>query len=227
MINKRLTAFEFTIISFFIAIILSVLIVFVTNQVEMTHLSFPLNYITLSFLIDKLEFDNSFQMEIRFIFYILIFTLYGLLFGIMNKYSNKIKYIYLLLIVLITFLIFQEKTIIDFSDYSVNSATVIKSTKNIKENKYFGFEARGDLNADGKEDVAFIVKRNDEIRGDLYYLSASLKVNDGYEGLNLLFLGEKEIPNQITIEDGVIGVELNKSIFYAHLIDTNIKELIY
>jgi hypothetical protein len=231
MINKKLTIFEFTIISFFIAVILSIAIVFVTNQTGSNLPSFPLDYITLSFLIDKSILNINYQLAFEFCYYTIIFTLYGLLLAIINKYSSKIKYISLLLIVTVGFLIFQEslmsKTSNIISDQVyINSASVIKSLPN-KIKKYFGLEAYGDLNSDNKEDVAFIIKRKDEIRGDLYYLSASLKVEDGYEGLNLLFLGDKVVPSQILIEDGVIGVELEKGIFYAQLIDNEIKELVY
>ncbi len=231
MINKKLTIFEFTIVAFFIAVILSIAIVFVTNQSGSNLPSFPLDYITLSFLIDKSIVNVNYQLVFEFCYYTIIFTLYGLLLAIINKYSNKIKYISMLLVFTIGFLIFQEhlisKNLNTLADpVYINSASVIKSLPN-KIQKYFGLEAHGDLNYDSKEDVAFIIKRKDEVRGDLYYLSASLKVEDGYGGLNLLFLGDKVVPSQIIIEDGVIGVELEKGIFYAQLIDNEIKELVY
>jgi hypothetical protein len=231
MENKKLTIFEFTIISFFVAVILSVAIVFVTNQVESSVPSFPLNYITLSFLIDKSIIDVNYQLAFEFSYYIIIFTLYGLLLGIINKYSNKIKYLSLLFVATIGFLIFQENSInknlsLVAQSLPINMASVIKSTE-IKNKKYFGLEAYGDLNSDNKDDVAFIIKRKDETRGDLYYLSASLATEEGYEGLNLIFLGDKVVPIQIAIIDGVIGVEKENGIFYAKVIDNEIKELIY
>ncbi len=231
MINKKLTIFEFTIISFFVAVILSIVIVFVTNQEGYSALSFPLNYITLSIFVSKFNFSESYELVFNFLYYTIVFTIYGFILGVINKYSNWIKYFSILFITTIVFLVFQENSIIKttsvvLNNQYVNSASVIKSVPD-KNKKYFGLEAYGDLNLDGNEDVAFIIKRKDEIRGDLYYISASLKVDDGYEGLNLLFLGDKEIPGQIIIEDGIIGVELNKTIFYAQIIDNEIKELVY
>lgn len=229
MINKKLTIFEFTIISFFVAVILSIVIVFVTSQDGYSTLSFPLNYITLSIFVSKFNFSESYELAFNFLYYTIVFTVYGFILGVLNKYSNWIKYFSVLFITTVIFLVFQENSIIKtasvvLNNQYVNSASVIKSVPE-KIKKYFGLEAYGDLNSDGNEDVAFIIKRKDEIRGDLYYLSASIKVDDGYEGLNLVFLGDKEIPSQIIIEDGIIGVELNKTTFYAQIIDNEIKEL--
>lgn len=229
MTNKKLTIFEFTIISFFVAVILSIVIVFVTNQDGYSALSFPLNYITLSIFVSKFNFIESYELAFNFLYYTIVFTIYGFILGVLNKYSNWIKYFSILFITTVVFLVFQENSIIKttsvvLNNQYVNSASVIKSVPD-KNKKYFGLEAYGDLNSDGNEDVAFIIKRKDEIRGELYYLSASMKVDDGYEGLNLVFLGDREIPSQIIIEDGIIGVELNKTIFYAQIIDNEIKEL--
>lgn len=232
MTNKKLTIFEFTIISFFLAVVISTIIMFVSWQGNSYSLSFPLNYITLSFLVDKVGIDSKYEMAIRFVYYILVLTIYGLLLAIINKYSNKIKYLSILFVATLSFLIFQESSIARVSDSisnnypTISTASVIKSVPSAPK-KYFGLEARGDINSDGVDDIAFIIKRKDEVRGDLYYLSASLGVDDGYEGLNLIFLGNGEIPYQIIIEEGVIGVDLGKKIFYAQLIDNEIRELIY
>lgn len=239
MINKKLTIFEFTVISFLFAVILSIGIVYSISLSSSTTPSFPLNYITLSVLLDKLEIARGNEMSIGFIYYVIVFTLYGLVLGIINKYSNKIKYLSIAIVCLVAFLISQEfaiskanSNLIDSN--IINSASVIRSIQN-KDKKYFGFETRGDLNSDNREDVAFIIKRKDEIRGDLYYLSASLRVDDGYEGLNLLFLGDKVVPTELVIENGIIGVAYNKQgvstttqlIYYAKLVDNEIKELVY
>lgn len=68
--------------------------------------------------------------------------------------------------------------------------------------QYFGKEARGDLNGDGKEDIAFLIPRNDDGKDPIYYMAAALAGEKGYVGTNLIFLGSKVEPKELTIGRG-------------------------
>ncbi len=69
--------------------------------------------------------------------------------------------------------------------------------------RYFGNETRGDLNGDGKEDVAFILTRNLGGSGTFYYLAVALKVETGYQGTNTLLLGDRVAPMPTEIKNGI------------------------
>lgn len=63
--------------------------------------------------------------------------------------------------------------------------------------KYFGNEARLDLNADGQEDVAFIITREPGGSGTFYYAVAAVKTDEGYVGSDGYFLGDRIAPQSI------------------------------
>jgi hypothetical protein len=125
---------------------------------------------------------------------------------------------------------FASKVVSNEDSFSVEVAQL---SSNQKVRKYFGEEVFGDLNSDSKDDVAFLIKRNDEDgRGDMYYVTTSLKTGEGYQGTNLLFVGEKIKPEMIEIIDGLIKIsyiniideedvedEKNINFFYAKVID--------
>ncbi len=72
--------------------------------------------------------------------------------------------------------------------------------------RYFGNEARGDLNADGKEDIAFILTQSSGGTGTFYYVVAALKTDDGYIGTNAILIGDRIAPQTTEIRDGQIIV---------------------
>ncbi len=76
--------------------------------------------------------------------------------------------------------------------------------------QYFGpsstDEATGDLNGDGKDDVAFIIDRHDLGKSTLYYLTAALATATGHAGTDLIFLGDKVTPRTISIVNGSIVI---------------------
>lgn len=72
--------------------------------------------------------------------------------------------------------------------------------------KYFGNEAFGDLNGDGKEDVAFLITQDGGGSGTFYYIVAALKTETGYQGTNAIFLGDRIAPQTTQIENGLIVV---------------------
>lgn len=72
--------------------------------------------------------------------------------------------------------------------------------------RYFGNEAHGDLNADGLEDVAFLLTQDGGGSGTFYYIAAALKASVGYQGTNAIFLGDRIAPQTTEIKNGEIIV---------------------
>lgn len=72
--------------------------------------------------------------------------------------------------------------------------------------QYFGNEATGDLNNDGKIDTAFLLTQNNGGSGTFYYIVVALSTNKGYQGTNAIFLGDRIAPQTTKIEDGKIVV---------------------
>jgi hypothetical protein len=72
--------------------------------------------------------------------------------------------------------------------------------------RIFGNEAEGDLNADGISDIAFIITQNSGGSGTFYYATAALKTDDGYQGLNAVFLGDRIAPQTTEISEGEVIV---------------------
>jgi len=72
--------------------------------------------------------------------------------------------------------------------------------------KYFGNEAFGDLNGDGKKDVAFLITQDGGGSGTFYYVVAALQSETGYHGTNAILLGDRIAPQTTQIENGQIVV---------------------
>jgi len=70
--------------------------------------------------------------------------------------------------------------------------------------KYFGNEATGDLNGDGKDDEAFIITQDMGGSGTFYYLAAEISGPNGYSGTNAVFLGDRIAPQPTSIMSGII-----------------------
>ncbi len=71
---------------------------------------------------------------------------------------------------------------------------------------YFGNEAKGDFNADGLEDVAFLVTQSSGGSGTFYYAVAALKTEGGYTGTNAILLGDRIAPQTTEFRNGKIIV---------------------
>jgi hypothetical protein len=71
---------------------------------------------------------------------------------------------------------------------------------------YFGNEAKGDLDGDGDEDVAFILIQNGGGSGTFVYVVAALKEGEGYHGTNGILLGDRIAPQTTEIRDGNVIV---------------------
>ncbi len=72
--------------------------------------------------------------------------------------------------------------------------------------RYFGNEAIGDLNGDGRDDVAFLLTQTSGGSGTFFYVVAALRNASGFEGTNAAFLGDRIAPQTTKIEKGIITV---------------------
>ena len=204
---KSFKFIESSIIGLLIGVVVSVYILFmdtigrdfgsILKTISLTHIVeyFPQNY------------KNS--IIINFLFYIVVYTIYVVLFNFLFKIHKKSGIVLsVLLIPLIGISIVQQ--IDSFKKPLVLENSIVESgslSANQVIKKYFGDEVKGDLNNDMRDDVAFLIKRNDgDERGDIYYLSASLKTDEGYEGLNLMYIGEKINIDKLEIREGIITV---------------------
>lgn len=68
--------------------------------------------------------------------------------------------------------------------------------------KYFGNEADGDLNGDGKDDKAFILTQSGGGSGNFYYAAAAIRTADGWSGTNAILLGDRVAPQPTQITNG-------------------------
>ena len=74
--------------------------------------------------------------------------------------------------------------------------------------RYFGNEARGDLNADGREDVVFILTQEPGGSGTFFYAAAALDSDRGFVGSHAVLLGDRIAPQSLAIQpNGTIVVE--------------------
>lgn len=72
--------------------------------------------------------------------------------------------------------------------------------------EYFGNEARYDLDADGREDVVFLLTQNSGGSGVFYYVVAALNTEGGYVGSQGLFLGDRIAPQTTEMGKGKIVI---------------------
>jgi heat shock protein HslJ len=73
--------------------------------------------------------------------------------------------------------------------------------------RYFGNEARGDLNGDGREDVAFLLTQEPGGSGTFFYAAAALDSPQGLVGSHAVFIGDRIAPQTTELRaDGVIVV---------------------
>lgn len=67
--------------------------------------------------------------------------------------------------------------------------------------RYWGNEVRTDVNADGKEDVVFLLTQETGGSGIFYYAAAALGTETGYEGTHALFIGDRIAPQTTEINE--------------------------
>lgn len=73
--------------------------------------------------------------------------------------------------------------------------------------KYFGNDAKGDLNGDGIPDIAFILTQTTGGTGTFFYVVVALQNSSGrFNGLNGILLGDRVAPQTTEIRDGILTV---------------------
>ena len=72
--------------------------------------------------------------------------------------------------------------------------------------RYFGNEAFGDLNGDGKQDVAFLITQEGGGSGTFFYVVVALATDQDYQGTNAVLLGDRIAPQTTSIDNGTIVV---------------------
>jgi hypothetical protein len=103
------------------------------------------------------------------------------------------------------------------TSYSIEGETVVlKNGQYVSEaapgsvekitTQFFGNEVKADFNADGKQDVAFILTQDGGGTGIFYYVVAALKTDTGYKGTNGIFLGDRIAPQTTEFKNGMIVV---------------------
>lgn len=69
--------------------------------------------------------------------------------------------------------------------------------------QYFGNALRTDLNADGREDVVFLLTQQGGGSGTFFYVVPALNTANGYVGGTAFFIGDRIAPQNINLdEDG-------------------------
>jgi heat shock protein HslJ len=87
----------------------------------------------------------------------------------------------------------------------VNSATG-ETTDTPGSTRYFGKETQGDLNGDGRTDVAFIITRSEGGSGTFYYLVAGLNMDKGYQGTHAVLVGDRITPQTTSVNGKTVIV---------------------
>jgi heat shock protein HslJ len=73
--------------------------------------------------------------------------------------------------------------------------------------RYFGNEARGDLNGDGRDDVAFLLTQEPGGSGTFFYAAAALDTPRGLVGSHAVLIGDRIAPQTTELRpDGMIVV---------------------
>jgi heat shock protein HslJ len=76
--------------------------------------------------------------------------------------------------------------------------------------RYFGNEVRGDLNGDGREDVAFLLTQEPGGSGTFFYAAAALDSPQGLVGSHAVYVGDRIAPQTTELRpDGIIVVNFS------------------
>jgi hypothetical protein len=206
---ESFTLFESTVIGFFSGVVASTYIAFVDSTGR--YLGSVLDWVSLRPIVNTIATPDEKPLVFSFLLIVAVYTLYGLLVGALIKKSKKFKVsVITIIIVLVASILFQQVS--NSAQISVapefnNSANEISSKTPARDSgQYFGNEVVGDLNNDGKNDVAFILARDYTDGTKSYYLSVALTTSNGHTGTNVISLGEKMELQKISINYGIIGV---------------------
>jgi len=91
-------------------------------------------------------------------------------------------------------------------DNGVATTTVAPGSASVMTTQYFGNEAVGDLNNDGKADTALLLAQDGGGTGVFYFVTAALATSSGYTSTNAVFLGDRIAPQTTEIHNGIITV---------------------
>lgn len=67
--------------------------------------------------------------------------------------------------------------------------------------------AKGDLNADGKDDTVVLLARSGGGSGVFIYIAAYVSGPVNYKGTNAIFIGDRVSPESISVSNGVVTFE--------------------
>ncbi|OGY89101.1 MAG: hypothetical protein A3B30_01225 [Candidatus Komeilibacteria bacterium RIFCSPLOWO2_01_FULL_52_15] len=98
----------------------------------------------------------------------------------------------------------DNKTVTLVNGIAETNATPGSDLKTITN--YFGNEVRADFNADGREDVAFLLTQDTGGSGTFVYIAAALGTQNGYTDTNTVLLGDRVAPQTTEFRDGEIIV---------------------
>ena len=91
--------------------------------------------------------------------------------------------------------IYNEKQAVAVADYKDAEYTIDGQRVTLGDGtRYFGNEVVTDLNADGREDIAFLITHDAGGSGTFYYVVAALNTERGYVGSAGLLLGDRIAP---------------------------------
>ena len=214
---KKFTVFESSVIGFFIGVIVAAYMTFAaTSDAFVGH---ALSWISLHPLTAYFGLPEDQILVASFLFYILVYTAYVLIIGLIVKRMLKAKAMFIPLALIAGIIGLEQASGAPETYATKQSAPVAAallaipkpSAKPIETPKaperYFGTEAVGDLNNDGQDDIAFFIRRNDPDRGTLYYVAASIATSTGHIGTDLAFIGDRAKPKNIAIDNGVIAID--------------------
>jgi len=218
---KKFTILETSVMGIFIGFIAASYLTFETATNG--FIGNLISWISLEPVINLFNLPQNSQLAISFIFFVIVYTIYGAIVGLLIKKTGKSITVAATLILIVvatgTEQVIGSKINVIVPDNtfqqtaSVITALAKPASSTIAQNQeeYFGgLEANGDLNADNTSDVAFIIPRTDPQLGSVYYLAAAIATSTGHIGTNLLFLGDKVKPNAIAINNGIIEIDYTK-----------------
>ncbi len=91
--------------------------------------------------------------------------------------------------------------------HGVSEAATAPGSASKTVTRYFGNEARADLDGDGREDVVFVLTQETGGSGTFYYVVAALGMEAGFVGSEGLLLGDRIAPQATEIgADNVVTV---------------------
>ncbi len=234
---KRLSIFETGVIGFFVGVIVAAYLAYLESAGG--FIGHILNWLSLRALVPLAHIPEDMLLVASFVVCVLAYTIYGLVIGIILRNPTPMRRTLCILAVIgsIGGIIYEQGS--GTATWHGSMAAIgevivapVNPTPKVAQ-QYFGTEALGDLDNDGRADVAFLIRRNDaDTKGTVYYLSSALTKPNGHTGTSLLFLGEKAAPESIKIENGIITVEYTigssavTKRLRAHVVEGNLEKVI-